>query len=514
MSDSAPPVVWTIAGTDSGGGAGIAADQRAADACGVHLCTVVAAVTAQNSLGVERVQALPPELLDAQMSALETDLRPVAVKTGLLGGAEQVACVARWIDRLRLAGPVALVVDPVLGATTGAPFADEATLTAYRELLLPRATLVTPNRREAARLAGPGPQDVPALASRLRALGAGAVCITGGDDAMPDGLALDWIDSRHAAGWLALPRIDTRHTHGTGCTFATAAAAAMARGFVDADALVLAKMATAQALRHGAEAGEGAGPVRAVPGFAADPSLMPQMSWGRLPRFAAFDASPDLRDLPDLGLYAIVDSVERVRAVVDAGVRTVQLRIKGPAAPGLRGLVAAAIGYCRSAGAVLFVNDHHALARELGAPGLHLGQEDILALDDAEREKLTATDGPMLGVSSHSLWELARARSLTPRYIACGPVWATLTKAMPWHAQGLYNLAWWCAMAGRPVVGIGGVMTVEKCADVAGRGVAAVCVVRGLGADPATSVPGFEAAVREGRQRGAGPIPPWPHSTL
>jgi hydroxymethylpyrimidine kinase/phosphomethylpyrimidine kinase/thiamine-phosphate diphosphorylase len=513
-----PPVVWSIAGTDSAGGAGIAADQRAADACGVHLCTVVAAVTAQNSLGVRHVEPMSVDLIDAQMAALETDLRPAVVKTGLLGGAAQVACVARWVDRLRKHGPVALVVDPVLGASTGASFADAETLAAYRHWLLPRATLVTPNRAEAQRLAGVEARNNPALAARLRAMGAAAVCITGGDDAAQSGLAMDWIDTPHASGWLALPRIDTPHSHGTGCTFATAAAAAMARGFVDADALVLAKMATAQALRFGTAAGQGAGAVRAVGGFACDASLLPQMSWSETPRFVSFDAAREA--LPALGLYAIVDSAARVAQVVAAGVGTVQLRIKTPLETdaawraSVRSEIVEAIDCCRVAGALLFVNDHHALAMELGAPGVHLGQEDLLALDDAERDAFSAPGAPLLGVSSHSLWELARARSMAPRYIACGPVWPTTTKEMPWNAQGLDNLAWWAAMAGAPVVAIGGILTVEQAGAAAGCGADAVCVVRGLGDEPAITVPGFQRALSDGRNKGAVRVPDWPKPSL
>lgn len=515
------PVVWTIAGTDSAGGAGIAADQRAADACGVHLCTVVAAVTAQNSLGVSRIEVLPVEALEAQLLALETDLPPAAVKTGLLGGAAQVRCVARWIDRLRTRGPVVLVVDPVLGASAGGSFADDETLAALRDLLLPRATLVTPNRREAVRLAQPTggtPDDVPALASRLRAMGARAVCITGGDDTPQAGLALDWMDTPHAAGWLALPRVDTPHTHGTGCTFASAAAAAMARGFVAADALVLAKMATTRALRQGAAAGQGAGAVRASAGFAADPSLMPQMSWSAAPRFVPFGVAREAAT--PLGLYAIVDSAERVAQVVDAGVRTVQLRIKTPSSPDagwtadVRGQIAASVAHCDAGGALLFVNDHHALANELGAAGIHLGQEDLLAMDDAERERLPHRGGPVLGISSHSLWELARARSLAPRYIACGPVWPTSTKAMPWTAQGLGNLAWWVAMAGAPVVGIGGILSAEEARAAARCGADAVCVVRGLGERPGQTVPVFRRAVQVGRADGLLPAPHWPTPSL
>ena len=112
------PIVWSIAGTDSGGGAGIAADQRSADAFGVHLCPVVAAVTAQHSRAVTRVEPVSQALLEAQLAALEDDMPPQAIKTGLLGSAEAVATVARWVDRLRRRAPVALVVDPVRAAST------------------------------------------------------------------------------------------------------------------------------------------------------------------------------------------------------------------------------------------------------------------------------------------------------------------------------------------------------------------------------------------------------------
>lgn len=533
-------VVWTIAGTDSGGGAGIAADQRAADACGVHLCTVVAAVTAQNSVAVPHVEPMPVAVIEAQIAALEADMPPRAVKTGLLGGVAQIEAVARAVDRLRLRGPLPLVVDPVLGATSGASFGDDAVVAAYRQWLLPRATLLTPNRREALRLTGlPPGTDAPALARALRAAGALAVCVTGGDDATDDGLARDWLDTPHAAGWLALPRIATPHTHATGCTFAAAAAAAMAKGFVAADAAVLAKMAATHALRHGHAAGQGAGPVKAQAGFADDPTLMPQMSWSEVPRFVAFDvpdggtkgnggaagvdlSAPSSRPQPRSGppeLYAIAHSADRIAALLQAGVRMLQLRIKTPPAPdaawhtSLQTQVRRAVADCRAAGAQLFVNDHHALVMEAGATGLHLGQEDLLALDDADRDMLRAAGAPALGISSHSLWELARARSLAPRYIACGPVWPTTTKAMPWCPQGLDNLAWWCRMAGAPVVAIGGVLAPEQAAAAAGCGADAVCVVRALGDDPATAVPLFRQAL-DGAQRPVGSGWGWPHPSL
>jgi hydroxymethylpyrimidine kinase/phosphomethylpyrimidine kinase/thiamine-phosphate diphosphorylase len=514
-----PPIVWSIAGNDSGGGAGLSADQRAAAAFGVHLCPVVAAVTAQNSRAVTQVQPVAHELLDAQLAALADDMPPAAVKTGLLGGAANIAIVARWIDRLRQRAPVALVVDPVLGASTGAAFADADALRAYRDLLLPRATLVTPNGHEACALATGG--GAPALARALKALGAQAVAVTGGDEphAAP-GWSIDWIDTPHASGWLALPRIDTPHAHGTGCTFAASAASALALGFVPADALVLAKMAATHALRHGYAAGQGAGPVAAQAGFATQPNVLPYMTWHEDYDFSSCQRPPDGRESPisseKIGLYAIVDSTERVSQVVAAGVRTVQLRIKtgsGQQQAALRQSIAQALAACRAAGATLVVNDHWRLAAELGAPAVHLGQEDVLALGAAGRAQLVAS-GLRIGVSSHSLWELCRARALRPWYAACGPVWPTLTKAMPWRPQGLDNLAWWVRMAGLPVVAIGGVLEPEHLTQAARSGASGICVVRGLGDDPAQTLPHWQTALAAGRAAPPLPVPDLPHPAL
>ena len=520
MTRAAAPIVWSIAGTDSGGGAGLGADQRAADAFGVHLCPVVAAVTAQHSRSVRHIEPMSTTLIDAQLRALCDDMPPRVIKTGLLGGAAQVQLVARWVDRLREARPVALVVDPVLAASTGAAFADLATLQAYRDELLPRATVVTPNRREAQRLLGDSAADdaaaLPALARRLRAAGTQAVCITGGDSADIDGQVLDWLATEHAEGWLASPRVAAPHHHGTGCTFASSVAAALALGFVPADAAVLAKMATTQALRNGRRAGSGPGPVLAGPGFATDPSLLPMLSWGELPRFSAAPKTMQR----ELGLYAIVESAERVVQVLAAGVRTVQLRIKTPERTteawhaGLAEAIRRSVVACSEAGAALFVNDHWELARALGADGVHMGQEDLLVVGEAGRLALRGS-GLALGISSHSLWELCRARSLAPRYIACGPVWPTLTKAMPWLPQGLHNLAWWCRMAQAPVVAIGGILHASQVQDAAACGADGVCLVRALANDPESTVPAFQRALDAGRasQGGRAALGP-PHPAL
>jgi hydroxymethylpyrimidine kinase / phosphomethylpyrimidine kinase / thiamine-phosphate diphosphorylase len=181
----------------------------------------------------------------------------------------------------------------------------------------------------------------------------------------------------------------------------------------------------------------------------------------------------------------------------------------------LRREVQRSVAACEAAGAELFVNDHWQLASELAAHGVHLGQEDLVALGEGGRAALCAS-GLALGISSHSLWELCRARTLAPRYIACGPVWPTLTKAMPWIPQGLDNLAWWCRMAPAPVVAIGGILGAEQVYDAARCGADGVCIVRGLGEAPERVLPALQSALERGRADYAGPgtEAAWPHPSL
>jgi hydroxymethylpyrimidine kinase / phosphomethylpyrimidine kinase / thiamine-phosphate diphosphorylase len=355
---------------------------------------------------------------------------------------------------------------------------------------------------------GADAHEMPALARRLRAAGAGAVCITG--VAAPAGRVLDWLDSAHAQGWLtAAGELAALRTDAG--VFATGLEAALARGFVAADAAVIAKMA-ASAHAGRMSAGD------ASPGaFIDDPALLPLLSWDERPSFAATRPPPSR----SLGLYPLVDSSQRLHEVLAAGVRTVQLRIKAADAPPadwlamLRDEVQCSSAACRAASAELFVNDHWQLAAELGAHGVHLGQEDLLALGEQGRSALLAT-GLALGVSSHSLWELCRARALAPRYIACGPVWPTTTKAMPWIPQGPDNLAWWCRMAQAPVVAIGGVLGPVQVYEAARCGADGICMVRGLAEAPQQLVPQLQAALDAGRLEPAlhSSEPAWPHPSL
>ena len=255
------PTALTIAGSDSGGGAGIQADLKAFEAHGVFGMSVVTALTAQNTREVRAVHAVPPAFVAAQIDAVAEDLPVGAVKTGMLASVEVIEAVAEGIGRHRL-GPV--VVDPVMVSKGGHPLLDPDAVGAVRQRMLPLANLVTPNAHEAARLAG---HDVRTLADARRAahaileMGPQAVLVKGGHlDGEAD--ALDLLLAASGETVFRERRIDTPHTHGTGCTYASAIAANLARGLGLAEAVGRARRYLQRAIAGGLALGGGHGPTR------------------------------------------------------------------------------------------------------------------------------------------------------------------------------------------------------------------------------------------------------------
>lgn len=255
------PVALTIAGSDSSGGAGIVADLKTFEAHGVWGTAAVCAVTAQNTLGVQAVETLTPEMVRAQIASVVADLRVGAAKTGMLGSAAVVEAVGRTVAELGV-GP--LVVDPVMMATTGGRLLDPDAVDALRALLLPLATVVTPNLAEAAALTGVevvdrGGMERAALAL-LRA-GPQVVLVKGGHlggETSPDCLLVDGQDE---PVWLEASRVVARGAHGSGCVLSAAICAELARGMEPADACVAAKRFVGRAIAAGQAVGEGVVPV-------------------------------------------------------------------------------------------------------------------------------------------------------------------------------------------------------------------------------------------------------------
>lgn len=252
--------VLTVAGSDSGGGAGIQADLKTMLAHGVHGMSVITAVTAQNSLGVQGWWPLPQDAVRAQFRSVVDDIGVDAVKTGMLGTPELIETVAELLSTLPADVPV--VVDPVCASKHGDALLQPDALVALRELVLPRATVLTPNLGEAALLADVDPATPPAeLAARLLELGPAWVLVKGGHS---DGPPTDVLVSRErpdAVLTFTAERADNAHTHGTGCTLASALASRLAQGVEMSAAVAGAKDYITGGIVGGFALGAGIGPV-------------------------------------------------------------------------------------------------------------------------------------------------------------------------------------------------------------------------------------------------------------
>lgn len=253
-------VALTIAGSDSGGGAGIQTDLHAFAAHGLHGTSAITAVTAQNSTGVRAWSVVDPALVEAQIDAVTSDMRVAAAKTGMLGTAAVVEAVVRSLRR-RPAGP--LVVDPVMVARSGDRLVDASAQEAYVALLLPLATVLTPNLMEAEALLGRPVRDLAAMraaARDLAGLGPASVLVKGGG--LEGGAAIDVLCDGHAVIDVVSRRVDTPNTHGTGCTLSAAIAARLALGATVTDAVRGAKDYLDAGLRESYAVGHGRGCVR------------------------------------------------------------------------------------------------------------------------------------------------------------------------------------------------------------------------------------------------------------
>ncbi|MFN3899947.1 MAG: bifunctional hydroxymethylpyrimidine kinase/phosphomethylpyrimidine kinase, partial [Alishewanella aestuarii] len=425
---AAKAIVWSIAGSDSGGGAGIQADLLTMRAFGVHGCSLITAITAQSSVEVARVELVSEQMLAAQWQTLLADLPPVAIKVGLVASQAQQRQLAELFSTLPKTIPI--IIDPVLIASCGDSLLPEQQQpgTCLPELYR-YASLLTPNLPELAALTGlpvASPAQILAAAQTLLTQGVAAVLVKGGHASGCQHLALDYLVTATEQAWLASPRITTPHNHGTGCSLSSAIASALALGYPLDDAIVLAKAYLNRGLSAAYATGQGPGTLSHLPLPVAVEHFP---LWLNTAQVQALYQGATLADLQpssaafsplaqaEMGLYPVVDSVAWLKRLLPLGINTIQLRIKTAAdQQQLSAEIAAAIALGKQYQAQVFINDHWQLALQLGAYGVHLGQEDLATADLAALRQA----GIRLGVSSHGYVELLRAKALQPSYIALG----------------------------------------------------------------------------------------------
>ncbi|KOO57743.1 hypothetical protein WH43_13005 [Rheinheimera sp. KL1] len=453
--------LWSIAGSDNSAGAGIQADLKTIQSFStpeqpLHLCTLITAITAQHSTGVDACMAVSVDLLHQQALALLKDAKPAVIKIGLLVNKLQVLWLTDLLQQLRKNEPDLLVIyDPVAISSSGSTMAEADLYQAVMQHLLPQIDVLTPNLPELDALAQNS--DMKQAVELLFKAGVKTVLVKGGHQqatACTDQLFIS-ADFRYR-GYpaytnkvrLRSPRQQHHLNHGTGCSFSSALAAALALGYALEDAFVVAKTYINQGLSQPVAVTENHGTLGHW-GVPRNPNYLPELLTEHLqpqaPAFAPLKAA--------LGLYVIVPSVTELQRALAAGVKTLQLRIKSTDQQ-LRQQIQQAIQLCQHPDIQLFINDHWQLALELGAYGVHLGQEDINSANLAALQQA----GLRLGVSSHGFYKLLRAQQLQPSYLAIGAIFATQTKEMGGKLQGLQKLARYPTLFPTiPLVAIGGI---------------------------------------------------------
>lgn len=484
------PCVWAIATSDSAGAAGIQADTRTLTDLNTHACSVITAITGQNTQTVSFHQALDATAIGAQLQALDIDLPARAIKIGALPNLAALHCVRDYLQHIRdvslptqpssvptvqpltpsIAPPV--IADPVLVTSSGSALISAEGLAHYHQLY-PYLTLLTPNLRELEILSGHRVQqisDVKIAATRLLQQGLPAILVKGGHQR--GDLCQDYFCDGKREFWLTNARQHTRNSRGTGCTLASAISAFMAHGKPLIDAIVLANAYVQQGLRLGYSLGDQRPGPLGTGGWPTRFEDFPQV--GSSPE-QIFQPAFATCDTLNLGLYPVVDSVEWVEKLLQLGVKTLQLRVKNMDPVALDQMIQRAVALGKQAHARLFINDYWRHAIKHGAYGVHLGQED---LDSADLAAIREA-GLHLGISTHSEYEWARAATLKPSYLAIGAIFPTQTKSV--IEVGTQNLSTWAQILTHhfPLVAIGGI-NLGNIEDVLKAPVGSVAVVSAI----------------------------------
>eukprot|EP01018_Ginkgo_biloba_P019373 Gb_05454 [translate_table: standard] len=443
------PHVLTVAGSDSGAGAGIQADLKACGALGVYCSTVITAVTAQNTVGVQDIHLVPENFVVEQLRSVLSDMQVDVVKTGMLPSVDIIEALCRSLRK----HPVrALVVDPVMVATSGDVLAGPAIIDVLRQELLPIAEIVTPNLKEASSLLGGEPletiADMRAAAKAIHHLGPRYVLVKGGH-LQTAGDVIDILYDGETYHELCGPRVQTRNTHGTGCSLASAIAAELAKGAQMLPAVLSAKRFIEEALERSTGYFIGHGP---------------QGPFNHLFKLTDLEASPIERKLKpnDLLLYAVTDSgmnkkwgrsiSSAVKDVLEGGATMVQLREKEVETKEFLKAAEECLKVSRSYGVPLLINDRVDVALACNADGVHLGQSDM----PVKTARMLLGPYKIIGASCKTPEQALQAWKEGADYVGSGGVYPTSTKKNN-QTISLIGLQRVCESSALPVVAIGGI---------------------------------------------------------
>lgn len=386
----------TIAGSDPSGGAGIQADIKTMSALGCYATSAITAVTVQNTLGVTEVHAIPPHTVEGQIRAVMDDIHPKAVKVGMVNNSDTIRAISKVLREQR---PKYVVVDPVMVSTSGSPLMQPDALDTFIRELMPIATLLTPNLPEAEVLKSTKPSSY--------VLVKGGHCDEGSEK----------VDRLYNANGTLVrtyrgESVNTKNTHGTGCSLSSAITAFLAQGLNIEEAIDRAKRWLTDAIKAGAEVetGRGAGPINHF--FSPEPLIKQKICKEQF--LLQFITHQNER-------YGYLQGAEKA---LEGGCRWIQLRMKGAMNDEVRNVARLLKPLCRSYGAVLLIDDRVELAKELDVDGVHLGKSDM----PVEEARAILGGNKIIGGTANTTDDILRLAEAGADYIGCGPFRFTATK--------------------------------------------------------------------------------------
>lgn len=474
-------VIWTVAGSDSCAGAGLQTDLHTFHDFNLVGCSVVTSVTAQHPHGVLCVTPVDDYTFRQQFEALLIQGYPNAIKIGLLCSQSQVEILCEYIQKIRKESEsyCFIVYDPVAVASSGQALSESLLLPAVQQQLYPLVDLITPNGTELSLLSETEIttfEDVKTAAQTLFQQGIKAVLAKGGHFEWQNERVSDYLLTPKEIYVFHHPRLESVNNHGTGCTFASAIGAMLAKGFDLPDSITVATAYLQKGLSEKEGKGQTALSSLCHTGYPTDVHFFPQTELLYAPL-----ALPKNGFAPtdyQLGLYPVVESFEWIERLILEGVKTLQIRVKNQPLADVEKEIARSVALATQHNVRLFVNDYWQLAVKYQAYGVHLGQEDLAVADlDAIQQA-----GLRLGVSTHGYFEIMRALAVRPSYIAFGHVFPTQTKAMHSQPQGLKNLVNYADLVAplrMPTVAIGGI-TEKNIKQVMSCGVGSAAVVSAI----------------------------------
>jgi len=472
----------TIAGSDSGGGAGIQADIKTFAALGVYGSSVIAALTAQNTLGVQGVSRISADFVGMQLDSVLADIGADAVKTGMLYDAEIIEVIT---EKLKIYKIPSLVVDPVMVASSGSRLLNQDAVRVMRDKLLPITNSVTPNVEEASALCGVSintEEDVYKASREIKKMGPDFVIITG---IKRDKQCIDLCYDGNEFRELTEPIFETQNTHGTGCSFSAALTAALARGVSSWQAVSMAKDFVANGLCYSYRVGSGHSPINHFASFFPGRLDDIGVKENRAHIFQDWEEKPKLGPFPLLNviiggpLCKGKDYAELTQAAIEGGARLIQLREKKGDTRQLVETAKKMHEVCRKNNALLVINDRVDVAAAAGADGVHLGQDDL------SLRMARAILGPekIIGISVDNLAQAETAVSEGADYLGFGPAYSTDTKECKRPAGGPSLIAQVALKVKIPVLAIGGV-TPENTLQLLKAGASGVAVISSVLGSP------------------------------